>query len=90
MTTSEQAVAARGEREVAVEDAAARFAELLAAVEGGERVTITRDGRAVARLVPSREPARTPAEAAEELLEMRAEHRMSREEILEVVQEGRR
>lgn len=39
--------------EVAVYDAKTRVSELLAAVEKGEQVTITRRGVAVARLVPA-------------------------------------
>ncbi|NDY94413.1 type II toxin-antitoxin system Phd/YefM family antitoxin [Wenzhouxiangella limi] len=45
---------------VAVVDARKRFAQLLASVEAGEEVVITRRGRTVARLVPER--PRTAAE----------------------------
>lgn len=38
-------------RTVSVHEAETRFSELLAAVEHGEQVTITRRGRAVARIV---------------------------------------
>lgn len=38
--------------------------ELLAAVEQGETVAITRDGRAVAHLAPAAEPAPSPYPAA--------------------------
>lgn len=38
--------------EFGADDAGTRFPELLARAEGGETITIRRDGRAVARLVP--------------------------------------
>lgn len=41
-------------RTVAVADAKAHLSALLAAVEGGEVVAITRRGRIIARLVPDR------------------------------------
>jgi prevent-host-death family protein len=41
-------------QEISVTDAKARFSELLDRVEGGERITITHRGKAVARLVPER------------------------------------
>jgi prevent-host-death family protein len=40
-------------KEVAVYEAKTRLSELLAEVERGEQVTITRRGQAVARLVPA-------------------------------------
>ena len=40
-------------RSVPVVEAKARFSALLAAVEAGEEIAITRNGRPVARLVPS-------------------------------------
>lgn len=39
-------------RTVPVLEAKSQFSDLLAAVEGGEEVIITRRGRAIARLVP--------------------------------------
>ncbi len=47
-------------RTVQVVEAKARFSALLAAVEAGEEIAITRHGRIVARLVPD-----TPRMAAE-------------------------
>lgn len=47
-------------RTVAIVEAKAHFSSLLAAVEGGEEVAITRRGRIIARLVPNR-----PVSAAE-------------------------
>ena len=54
-------------------DAKARFAELLARVEGGETITIRRHGKVVAKLVPVK-PKFTPEERLkriEEYLEWR-------------------
>lgn len=48
-------------RSVQVVEAKARFSALLAEVEGGGTVAITRHGRLVARLVPA--PPRSAAEA---------------------------
>lgn len=41
-------------RTVTVADAKARLSAVLAAVEAGEQIIITRHGRAVARIVPER------------------------------------
>jgi prevent-host-death family protein len=43
-------------------DAKAHFSELLARVEAGETITISRHGRPVARLVPARKRELTPEE----------------------------
>jgi prevent-host-death family protein len=43
-------------RSVAIVEAKAEFSALLAAVEAGEEIAITRHGRVVARLVPDRSP----------------------------------
>lgn len=45
-------------KEVAVYEAKTRLSELLAEIEQGEHVTITRRGHAVARLVPATFPKR--------------------------------
>ena len=47
-------------REISESEAKTRLLELLAAAEQGETVAITRDGRAVARIVPATEPASMP------------------------------
>jgi prevent-host-death family protein len=47
-------------RTVQVVEAKARFSALLAAVEAGEEIAITRHGRVIARLVPD-----TPRKAAD-------------------------
>jgi len=41
-------------RAIQIVEAKARFSALLAAVEGGEEIAITRHGKVVARLVPDR------------------------------------
>jgi prevent-host-death family protein len=51
-------------KEIAVYEAKTRLSELLAEVESGEQVVITRRGVAVAKLVAA-EPARRPAAAAQ-------------------------
>ncbi len=43
-------------------DAKSHFSELLARVEAGETITISRHGRAVAKLVPAGAPELTPEE----------------------------
>lgn len=50
---------------VAVYEAKNRLSELLAAVEGGETVSITRRGRPVARLVGVDDDSPVPAERGE-------------------------
>ena len=50
-------------RTVPVHEAETRFSELLAAVEHGEQVTITRRGRAVARIVAAVEGEAASAQA---------------------------
>ncbi|MDE2838153.1 MAG: type II toxin-antitoxin system prevent-host-death family antitoxin [Chloroflexota bacterium] len=52
-------------RTVQAAEAEIRLAELLREVEGGESVAITRDGRAVAHLVPVSAPSRSPLTSAE-------------------------
>lgn len=47
--------------QVNVRDARGRFAELLSAAEAGQTVEVTRDGKAVAHIVPP--PARAAATA---------------------------
>ncbi len=52
-------------KQFAVYEAKTRFSELLAEVERGEQVTITRHGVAVARLVSATAPARRGAAASQ-------------------------
>jgi prevent-host-death family protein len=55
----------------AVADARKHFSEILAAVEAGEDVMITRRGKSVARLIPA--PARSAADVFEPLWDQRFE-----------------
>ncbi|MDX2308269.1 MAG: type II toxin-antitoxin system prevent-host-death family antitoxin [Hyphomicrobium sp.] len=54
-------------------EAKTKFSELLDRVENGERVTITRHGRAIAELVPKREHDPKVAAAAFERMRARAQ-----------------
>lgn len=78
-------------REVGAFEAKTRLSELLAAVEAGEEVRITRRGQPVARLVPDGAAAQRRA-ALQEIAVLREElrGRMTREEILSARDEGRR
>jgi prevent-host-death family protein len=48
-------------------DAKVKFGAVLDAVERGEEIVVTRNGKRVARIIPDRQPAMTPDEAAERL-----------------------
>ena len=80
-------------REVGAFEAKTHLSELLAAVEAGERVTITRRGKPVARLVPIEEDVLAQrAEALKKLAKLRERLRgtMTVEEILAARDEGRK
>ena len=81
-------------REVQATVAKARLAELLRDVERGESITITRNGRKVAALVPIEDEEREQRRrAVERFMEMRRSWRpvhMSTEEILAARHEGHR
>ena len=82
-------------RTVQASEAERHLAELLREVEGGESVTIARDGRAVAHLVPVSpgKDAGARREAIEEFIRRQAEWapaRITAEEIVAWVREGRR
>ena len=79
-------------REIQASAAKARLAELLDQVERGETVTITRHGKAIARLVPEEEWRRAAARRAmDEIKEMRKHAgRATVEEILAWRDEGRK
>lgn len=76
-------------------DAKARFSELLARVEGGETITIRRDGRAVAKMIPM-----PPAKTLEEKLQAWEEWKAYRKQhditlgpdltVKQLIEEGRR
>jgi prevent-host-death family protein len=73
-------------------EAESRLGELLDKVERGESVTITRDGRAVAQLVPSplREDNRNRADVIRDLLDFGKGRRLQGIGIREMIEEGRR
>lgn len=75
-------------RKISDVEAQSQFAELLDAVEGGETIVITRDGRPVARLL-SRQAA--VGNAMRNMAELRKRTgKITVEEILEWRDEGRR
>ena len=66
------------------------LATLLARVERGEQLTITRHGRPVARLVPVEPPDQSDAsEAVRELRELRKGNRLDGLSFRGLVEEGR-
>ncbi len=74
-------------------EAKTKFSELLERVENGERVTITRHGRPVAELVPTKQ--RDPAKVREAFSRLRAlakevDVKMSWEELKTYRDEGKR
>lgn len=77
-------------REVGAFEAKTRLSELLADVEAGASVTITRRGKPVARLVPVTAAAPDRLVAIRKLQRLGASARMSTAEILAARDEGRR
>ena len=79
-------------RTVGAYEAKTHLAELLDQVERGERVTITRHGRAVAVLVPPPgQPDRTAAETVDALLALRRGRRLGKGlSVRDLIDEGRR
>ena len=81
-------------REVQATVAKARLAELLRDVERGESITITRNGKKVAALIPIKDDERERRkQAMDRFMQMRSKWKptgMSREEILAARHEGHR
>jgi prevent-host-death family protein len=79
-------------REVGAFEAKTHLSELLAAVEAGERVRITRRGRAVADLIPVASDAEDRHAAIARLARLRGrlQDALSAEEILDARDAGRR
>ena len=72
-------------------EAKTRLSELLEQVSRGERITITRHGVPVARLVPvDLQLARSVEEVIEEIRRFRKGRRITAAELRELVDEGRR
>ena len=68
-----------------------RLSELLALAEAGQEVTITRNGKPIARLVSAQGPNLEEARrAAEGLRAIRARSRPGPESLKDLVNEGRR
>lgn len=82
--------------EFGVADAKARFSELLARAEAGESITISRHGRAVAKLIPAPKGEMTREERLkswEEWREIRRKHKITLGPdltIKQLIEEGRR
>ena len=77
-------------REVGAFEAKTHLSELLADVEAGASVTITRRGKPVARLVPVTASAPDRLAAIRRLQRLGKSVRMSTTEVLEARDEGRR
>lgn len=81
------------EREVGAFEAKNRLSELLAQVERGQRIYITRRGKRVALLAPvEREDAKRPAgkELLQALRSFRKTAKRGGESLKELIEEGRR
>ena len=66
------------------------LAKLLARVEKGERITITRHGVPVAVIVPATPGRKTAAEAIDDIRGLRAGMKFDGLDLKELIQEGRR
>jgi len=77
--------------EVSVYDARTHFSELVARVQKGERVTITKHGQPVAALVPlNRAGRRSVAEIGESLASLRKGCRLGGLKLKDLIAAGRR
>lgn len=77
-------------REIGAFEAKTHLSELLADVEAGETVTITRRGKAVARLVPVAATLTDRLDTIRRLNQLGAAIRMTGAEVLAARDEGRR
>ena len=71
-------------------EAKTHLSRLLEEVERGESVTITRHGRAIARLVPATEVPRAPHDVIADLRAGRKGVRRGRTSVRSMIDEGRR
>lgn len=71
-------------------EAKTHLPRLLDEVERGESITITKHGRAVARLVPVKSEAETPDVVIEALRAARVGVRRGEESVRTMIEEGRR
>jgi prevent-host-death family protein len=54
-------------KELTAVEAKVRFGAVLDAVERGEQIVVTRNGKVIARIIPASEPAMSPEEAVRRL-----------------------
>ncbi|WP_068402824.1 type II toxin-antitoxin system Phd/YefM family antitoxin [Kribbia dieselivorans] len=71
-------------------EAKTHLPRLLADVARGESITITKHGRAVARLVPAKDGEGTGADIVAALREARVGVRRGRSSVRQMIEEGRR
>ena len=71
-------------------EATAHLAELLDRVEGGASVTITRDGRPIAQLIPAPSSGNGRLEAIRELRGFSKGRKLDGLRIADLIEEGRR
>ncbi len=72
-------------------EAKTHFSAILAEVEKGKRITITRHGKPAARLEPVLHQAlSTPEDIVREILRFSKEHRLDGLSLKELIDEGRR
>ena len=76
--------------QVGADEAKTHLPRLLERVAKGERITITKDGRPVAVLVPAAEGARPLAEMIEALRRFRRGRRLDGLSLREMIEDGRR
>ena len=77
-------------KQVGVYDAKSHLSELLDQVEQGETITITRHGKAVAKLVPLEAPKRDVSAVIAAIRENRKGNRLDGLTIKELINEGRK
>jgi prevent-host-death family protein len=76
-------------KQVGVYEAKTRLPQLLDEVERGESITITRNGRPVARLVPLAGRGLSVEQAIEALEELRRTHSLGDVSLTELIESGR-
>ena len=77
-------------KEVGIYEAKTHLPRLITEVEQGQSVTITRHGKAVARLVPVSSKKRNIDEVIADIREFRKGNRLDGLKIRDLIEEGRR
>ena len=77
-------------KQIGVHEAKTQLSRLLAEVERGETITLTRHGRPIARVVPVRGRQRSVKEAIAAIREFRKGNRLDGITARELIDEGRR